>query len=161
MLRRAVLTAGIALLSLGSPVGTAFAEAPSPQGKKVQVAISGTIRNFDELSGLVVPESFLQLVPESEDGSYAIQTDPEGRFSYVSALPKAAVPEKAAFRLEMDGVPPGKYQLAAQRLKPQSDWAGRRPWFGVDAKKVLTVVVPSRADDPVEIKVGKVVVWTK
>lgn len=136
-----------------------LAQAPQ-KGSPPPFVIVGTIRNFDELSPLVVPESFVQLVPLSEDGSYAIENDAAGRQRYVSSLPTAAMPEKAAFQLEMAGVPPGKYQLAAQRLKPQELPAGRRPWFAKDAKTVLVVEVPEKGE-PFEVKVGKVVVWTK
>jgi hypothetical protein len=163
MVRSVTLSLGVlALLGVGETRALAQTGAQAGAGGAgVRVVITGTIRNFAEIEKLIVPESFVQLVPLTADGSFSINTDQKGQFAYVSDLPKAAAPEKAAFSFVMPNVPPGKYQLAAQRLRVQGDMAGQRPWFAADLKKTLVVDVPATAEETLDVKVGKVVVWTQ
>ena len=157
--RPALVSLGL-IAALGLFESNAAAQGRPAEAPSSEVVITGTIKNFDELAPLVGEGTFVQLVPVSGDESYSFSTDDLGRFAYVSDLPKVPAPAERAFTFVMPKVPPGKYQLAAQRLKAQGAGIGQRPWFGTDLKKVLVVEVPAKAKDPLEIRAGRVVVWT-
>ena len=128
----------------------------------VRLTISGTIQNFDEFVALVVPETYIQLVPLPADGSYAFTTDDKGRFSYNSDLPKLSAPKKAAFSFIMPNTLPGRYFLAAQRLKAQgfTTGYGQKPMFITDKKKPFIIDLPADAKSPLTINAGDLIVWT-
>ena len=160
MISRPVL-APLALIAVLGLFGSNAAAESRPAGtSSVEVVITGTIKNFDEVAPLIVEGTFIQLVPLSEDESYSFSTDAQGRFAYASDLPKVAAPAERAFTFVVPAVPPGKYQLAAQRLKAQEGGMGQRPWFGTDPKRVIVFEVPAKAKDPLEIRAGRLVVWT-
>ena len=130
----------------------------------MHVTIAGTITNFDEFAALVVPESYIQLVPLTADGNLGISTDAQGRFAYNSDLPKLPVPKKAAFSFDVPNTPPGRYLLAAQRLRAQGmtaqgSFPGHRPDFITAAKKPFIVEIPADAKSPHTINAGDLIVW--
>jgi hypothetical protein len=123
------------------------------------VTITGTIKNFDEFVAFVEPETYIQLVPLSADGKYAITTDYQGRFAYKSDLPKLSVPKKATFSFNAPNTPPGKYFLAAQRLKG-TGLGAQGSIFRTDKNELFIIDVPADAKSPFTIKAGDLVVRT-
>jgi hypothetical protein len=160
MLRTTVLSLGlVASVVLGESRATA--QPAPPDAAAVRLVVTGTIRNFSEVAALIVPDSYVQLVPLAEDGSYGFDTDEKGRFAYSSDLPKVPAPAKAAFSFAFASAPPGRYLLAMQRLKAQPEMAGQRPWFEKDKRKPFIVEIPASAKGVLEIEAGKLVVWTR
>jgi len=129
----------------------------------VSLVLKGSIKNFDEFLALVVPETYIQLIPLPSDGSYSFKTDDQGRFSYASDLPRLEVPKTAAFSFSVPKALPGKYFLAAQRLKAQGLTAGQNPTFMTDKnnkKQTFIVEIPVGASSPLTIAAGDLIVWT-
>lgn len=151
------ITAGLAIPGMAQDAG-------KTQVTAVHLTITGTITNFDEFAALVVPESYVQLVPLTADGNLGISTDAQGRFAYNSDLPKLPVPKKAEFSFDVPNARPGKYFLAAQRLRAQGmtaqgSFPGHRPDFITATKKQFTIEIPADAKSPLTINAGAMTVW--
>ena len=147
----------LATLAVAFP---ALAQSAGSATPTVHLTITGTITNFDEFAALVVPETYVQLVPMSADGRVGITTDDKGRFAYDSNLPKLPVPKKPAFAFDLPTIAPGKYFIAAQRLKAQGMSVGHNPVFTTSAKKQFVVEVAADAKSPLAINAGDLMVWT-
>jgi hypothetical protein len=123
------------------------------------VTITGTIKNFDEFKAAVVPETYIQLVPMSATGSFQTLYGNDGSVSYYSNLPKMPVPKDAAFSFHLSNLPPGRYFIAAQRLK--SATYGRIPnGFLINEQHVFILVVEAGDQSPRTIAAGDLRVWT-
>jgi hypothetical protein len=126
-----------------------------------ELTITGSITNLAEFAALVVPETYVQLVPMPEDGDVGVSTDDQGRLAYNSDLPRLPVPDSAAFSFAVPTIAPGKYFIAAQRLKSQGMTAGQRPIFATAAdKKPYLVEIPADAKLPLTVDAGELIVWT-
>ena len=150
------------LLVAVSLCGTCFAQNANttPVGANTKtVTITGTIKNFDEFKAVVVPETYIQLVPISADGGIVNEWDSKGIFTYKSDLPKLSVPKNAAFSFTVQNIPLGKYILAAQRLYSTS--LGRTHCF-VTAKEQAIFIIELTADSqsPHTINAVDLIVWT-
>lgn len=120
------------------------------------VTITGTIKNFDEFKAAVVPETYIQLVPLPADGRPGLTTDSQGRPAYNSGLPKLSVPTKGAFSFHLPNLPPGRYFIAAQRLKSATyELPGG---FLIDEQHVFILVVDAGDQSPRTIAAGDLIV---
>jgi hypothetical protein len=126
------------------------------QTATVRLTISGTIKNFDEFAALVEPETCIQLIPLPADGRVGGTTDSKGRWAYNSDLPKLPIPKKAAFSFVVPNTQPGRYFLAAQRLKA----GAYHPEFVTDKRKHFIIDVPADAKSAFTIDAGDLIVWT-
>ena len=159
------------LLVTAALFGSCFAQ----DANKTQVAtntknvtIIGTIKNFDEFKAAVVPETYIQLVPLPADGRLGGTTDSQGRPAYNSGLPKLSVPKDAAFSFHLPNLPPGRYFIAAQRLKPAtlvlngafviSAIRVLHGGFLVDEQHVFILVVDAGDQSPRTIAAGDLIV---
>lgn len=156
MNKLAVLLATVAVCFPGSAQ-----ESKQKKVATVTLVISGTIRNFDKFVALVVPETYIQLVPLPSDGTLWTTTsfvDGKARPSFDSDLVKLPVPKKAAFSFTVINTPPGRYFLAAQRLK--LDWfkASEGPMFLTEKESMFIIDVPGDAKSPHTINAGDLIV---
>lgn len=150
------------LLAIAALCGTCIAQDANKApvaGNAKTVTITGTIKNFDEFKAVVVPETYIQLVPITADGGIVNEWDSKGIFTYKSDLPKLSVPKNAAFSFTVQNIPLGKYILAAQRLHSIS--LGRTHCF-VTAKDQAIFIIELTADSqsPHIINAGEMIVWT-
>jgi hypothetical protein len=124
----------------------------------VRLTICGTIKNYDEFVALVQPETYIQLVPLLADGKFGFNIDRLGRWAYDSDLPRLSVPKKAVFSFDVPNIHPGRYFLAAQRLKAHE--YGNRPIFLTETKTPFIIDVPADAKSLLSIDAGDLIVWT-
>ena len=126
------------------------------------MVIRGTIKNFDALAAHVLPETYLQLVPILANGGLRVVMQfGDGGLLYAtfeSDLAKLPVPKEPAFSLEVPGVPPGRYFLAAQRTNLPWSTASEGPVFLADKGALFFIDVPARADSPLSIAAGDLIV---
>ena len=152
------------LLVAVSLCGTCFAQNANttPVGANTKtVTITGTIKNFDEFKAVVVPETYIQLVPLPSDGvvwttTKFVKGKPCPFFD--SDLVKLSVPKKAAFSFRVINTPPGRYFLAAQRLNLEWIKASEGPVFLTEKEVVFIIDVPADAKSPHTINAGDLIV---
>jgi formylglycine-generating enzyme required for sulfatase activity len=139
----------------------------TPDGAKkpsegVDLVISGTIKNFDQFLAYVVPDTYIQLVPIPTNGmiwtNFKFDDNGQLNASFVSDLGKLPVPKASAFSLEVPGVPPGRYFLAAQRTTMAWSKASEGPLFLTDKGAMFVVDVQAGAKEPLTINAGDLIV---
>jgi hypothetical protein len=115
------------------------------------VTITGTIKNFDEFNAAVVPgTTYIQLVPFSADGRYAVTYGAGGLIRYDSDLPKFPVPKNAVFSFFVSNISPGKYVIAAQYLQ-----GGHGVLKTASAQTSFIVDISADAKSPMTINAGE------
>jgi hypothetical protein len=117
------------------------------------VTITGTIKNFDEFKAAVVPETYIQLVPQSADGRFPVTYGAGGLIRYDSILPRFPVPKNAAFSFNVPNIPPGKYVIAAQYLQ-----GGQGLFKKANGQATFIIDISTDAKSPITISTGDVTV---
>jgi hypothetical protein len=128
----------------------------------VSLVISGTIKNFDQFLAHAVPDTYIQLVPIPANGiiwtNFKFDDNGQLNASFESDLVKLSVPKEAAFSLEVPGVPPGRYFLAAQRTNLPWTSASEGPMFLTDKGALFMIDIPAGAKSPLSINAGDLLV---
>jgi len=134
---------GLSLVSHGAQTGS--------DTRPVNLTIKGMITNIPEASERIKDDTYLQLVLMPPDGKLPIRVS-GGRITYVSALPKTAIPAKGSFSIECKALEPGKYVLAAQMFRWSNEF-----WhpFLSKGKTALEITIPKDATGPI-LDVGRV-----
>lgn len=150
---------GFSLPSYGTQTGS--------DTRPVNLTIKGVITNISEVAEWIKDDTYLQLILVPPDGKVELKSDGEGRITYISVLPKTAVPAKGSFSIVCNALAPGKYLVAVQMFKRSIvvNGAGResvdavnpqfwRPFLRKD-KAALVITIPKDASGPI-LDVGQV-----